>query len=216
MTIQRVIERLRREYSGEPLDESSAQRDPVLQFEKWMEDAFKAEVPDPHAMALATVSTDGKPSVRFVLLRGFDHSGLVFFTNYESRKVMELLASPEVAVTFFWHELDRQVRVEGSAKKMSATESDAYFKSRPRSSQIASWASSQSSEIASRDELERRFGEFEKRFSGIDVPRPGNWGGVRIRPNSFEFWQGRPNRLHDRLLYTVTGSGDWNISRLAP
>lgn len=207
---------LRREYSGEQLDESSVQSDPLLQFEKWMEDAFKAELPDPHAMALATVSTDGRPSVRFVLLRGFDHNGLVFFTNYESRKGVELLDNPEVAATFFWHELDRQVRVEGSAERVSATESDAYFQSRPRSSQVAAWASNQSSEIGNRDELEDHFREFEKRFAGLDVPRPENWGGIRIKPRSFEFWQGRPNRLHDRLLYTLKESGDWAICRLAP
>ncbi len=216
MAIQRRIERLRREYSGEQLEESSAQKDPVLQFEKWMEDAFKAELPDPHAMALATVSAEGKPSLRFVLLRGFDHNGLVFFTNYESKKGIELLGNSKVAAAFFWHEMDRQVLVEGVAEKISPTESDTYFRSRPRSSQISASASDQSSEISSRGELEQRFSEFEKRFSGSDVPRPRNWGGIRIKPKSFEFWQGRPNRLHDRLLYTMTSSGDWEIRRLAP
>ncbi|MCL5266918.1 MAG: pyridoxamine 5'-phosphate oxidase [Bacteroidetes bacterium] len=214
--IQGHIQRLRRDYSGEPLDESGVERDPLLQFEKWMEDAFRAEVPDPHAMALATVSSDGSPSVRIVLLRGFDHSGFVFFTNYHSRKAKDLTNRPVAGMSFLWHELDRQVRIEGVVEKVSSTESDAYFATRPRDSKIAAWASNQSNEIRDRAELDRLFSEFDKRFSGSDVPRPENWGGFRIKPKSYEFWQGRPSRLHDRVLYTLGKDGNWDIRRLAP
>ncbi len=214
--IQLHIQELRREYYGKPLDETTVDRDPLLQFEKWIEDALKAEVPDPHAMALATVTADRKPAVRMVLLRGFDQNGFVFFTNYNSRKGTELISKPAAAVTFFWHELDRQIRIEGTVERTSEAESDAYFNSRPRESRIAAWASEQSFEIQSRGDLDNRFREFEKKFSGADVPRPDNWGGFRIKAERYEFWQGRPNRLHDRILYVRTGEGSWNVRRLAP
>lgn len=216
MIIQKHIQELRRDYSGEPLDESSVHRDPLLQFGKWMEDAVRAEVPDPHAMALATVTSDGNPSVRIVLLRGFDQSGFVFYTNYNSRKGKELIDKPVASASLFWHELDRQVRIEGMVEKTSSEESDAYFATRPRKSKIAAWASNQSSEIKGRAELDKLFTEFEERFPGEEVPRPGNWGGFRIKPTNYEFWQGRPNRLHDRILYTSGNGIKWEIRRLAP
>ena len=214
--IQEHIEKLRREYLGERLDETTVRRDPFLQFGKWLEAAVKAELPDPHAMVIATASRTAKPSARIVLLRGFDRNGLVFYTNYSSRKGIEMLSNPNASGVFLWKELDRQIRVEGMVEKVSDMESDKYFQSRPRDNQIAAWASSQSQVIASREELDNLFKEFEKKFDGRLVPRPANWGGFRLKPVSYEFWQGRPSRLHDRILYTLVGQNNWQISRLAP
>ncbi len=214
--IQDHIEKLRREYLGERLDEATVDRDPFLQFEKWLEAAVKAELPDPHAMVIATASRTAKPSARVVLLRGFDRNGLVFYTNYSSRKGIEILSNPNASGVFLWKELDRQIRVESMVEKVTDMESDKYFQSRPRDNQIAAWASSQSQVIASREELDNLFKEFEKKFDGRPVPRPANWGGFRLKPVSYEFWQGRPSRLHDRILYTLVGQNNWQISRLAP
>ena len=214
--IQDHIEKLRREYLGERLDEATVDRDPFLQFEKWLEAAVKAGLPDPHAMVIATASRTAKPSARVVLLRGFDRNGLVFYTNYSSRKGIEILSNPNASGVFLWKELDRQIRVESMVEKVTDMESDKYFQSRPRDNQIAAWASSQSQVIASREELDNLFKEFEKKFDGRPVPRPANWGGFRLKPVSYEFWQGRPSRLHDRILYTLVGQNNWQISRLAP
>ncbi len=210
------IEQLRRDYSGEELKESTVDSDPLKQFEIWFDEAVKAEADDPHAMVLATVSAEGKPSARVVLLRGIDPDGLTFYTNYGSRKAAELKANSNAALVFLWHELDRQVRVEGIVGKGDGAESDRYFASRPRASQIAAWASNQSGIISGRAELDQKFREIEMQFEGKPVPRPENWGGLKLRPRSFEFWQGRPNRLHDRILYTLIEDGRWAIHRLAP
>ncbi|OYV86430.1 MAG: pyridoxamine 5'-phosphate oxidase [Ignavibacteriae bacterium 37-53-5] len=197
------------------LDETSVDRDPFRQFEEWLELAVKAEVPDPHAMVVATSSPDGIPSARVVLLREFDRNGLVFYTNYASRKGTEALTNPKASIVFFWHEMDRQIRIEGELEKIDAVDSDRYFASRPRESQIAAWASNQSGVISGRNELQKRFDEFQLQFDGRPVPRPENWGGLRLRPRTFEFWQGRPNRLHDRIAYSLT-NGRWEVLRLAP
>ncbi len=210
------IEQLRRDYTGKWLDESGIDRDPFRLFQRWMEDALNAGVPDPHAMALATVSPEGKPSVRIVLLRGVDAGGFTFYTNYRSRKATEADANQYVALTFFWHQLDRQIRVEGKVSAIEKAESDKYFASRPRGSQIAAWASQQSEVISGREELERKFRRIEEQFSGGSVPRPEYWGGMKVKANAIEFWQGRPNRLHDRILFTLQPDGGWAIKRLAP
>jgi pyridoxamine 5'-phosphate oxidase len=210
------IEQLRRDYSGEELNESNVERDPLRQFQRWMEGALNAGVLDPHAMTLATVSAEGKPSARIVLLRAISEGEFTFYTNYESRKGGEVAGNPNVALVFFWLELDRQIRVEGQISTVGEAESDRYFASRPRGSQIAAWASKQSGVISGREELERKFREMEARFSGKLVPRPENWGGMKVRANKIEFWQGRPSRLHDRILYTLQSDGSWAISRLAP
>jgi pyridoxamine 5'-phosphate oxidase len=216
MSIGEHIRSSRREYSGKPLDESMVSADPFPQFERWFEDAVKAEISDPYAMVVATVSQTGKPSARVVLLRGFERNGFVFYTNYRSHKAIEVLQNPIVAAVFFWNELDRQVRIEGSVEQVSAQESDNYFRSRPRESQIAAWASNQSEVISSRAQLDKLFKEYEEKFVDQPVPRPDNWGGFRIIPTSYEFWQGRPNRLHDRILYERDDGGRWKIKRLAP
>ena len=216
LTVRDQIERLRREYCGAQLDETTADEDPINLFGRWMEEALKAEVPDPHAMVLATATTSGKPSARVVLLRGFDRNGFVFYTNYRSRKGKELQANPKAAAVFLWHELDRQVRIEGTVEKAGVEESDWYFDSRPRESQLAAWASNQSDIIHDRRQLDSDFDEFKEKFSGAKVVRPEFWGGFRIKPESFEFWQGRPRRLHDRLLYVSNAVHGWEIHRLAP
>ncbi|MGO9481353.1 MAG: pyridoxamine 5'-phosphate oxidase [Candidatus Kryptoniota bacterium] len=214
--IQEYIAKLRREYSSNRLDETMVDGDPFLQFTKWLEAAVAAEVLDPHAMVIASASRTAKLSARVVLLRGFDRNGFVFYTNYSSRKGTEMLSNPNASAVFLWREVDRQIRIEGTVEKVSDADSDRYFQSRPRDSQIAAWASSQSQVIASREDLDNLFKEFEKRFDGRIVPRPANWGGFRLKPAVYEFWQGRPGRLHDRILYTLVGQSTWEISRLAP
>ncbi|MBC7633404.1 pyridoxamine 5'-phosphate oxidase [Aeromicrobium sp.] len=209
------LARMRTEYARDGLDEAAAGDDPLALFERWLLDAVNAEMHEPNAMALATASPDGRPSVRIVLLKGLDDRGLVFFTGYESRKGLELTANPRAAATMLWHPLQRQVRVEGSVSILDAEESDAYFGSRPRGSQIGAVASPQSKVIASRAVLEARIKEVEQVFDGHDVHRPPVWGGYRVALESVEFWQGRENRLHDRLRYVRRGHG-WVRDRLAP
>ncbi len=213
---QDYIQKLRREYSGELLDEATVDRDPFVQFEKWLDEAVKAELPDPHAMIVATVSVSKKPSARVVLLRKLDRDGLVFYTNFKSRKGTEIAQNPNVAALFYWQGLDRQIRIEGMVEKVSPDDSDKYFHSRPRESQIAAWASNQSEVISSRGELDRLYEEYENQFAGRPVTRPDNWGGFKIKPVTYEFWQGRPRRLHDRILYTLNEARRWEIRRLAP
>ena len=205
---------VRQEYMRERLDESDVAHDPIVQFQAWFDEAVKSELPMVNAMTLATASAAGQPSARMVLLKGLDARGFVFFTDYDSRKAQELAAAPRAALLFYWIELEREVRIEGAVEKTTAAESDAYFATRPAGSRLAALSSKQSSVIADRSALERRYAELEK-LHGEAPPRPPSWGGYRVLPDAIEFWQGRPNRLHDRLLYTKTDAG-WRIARLAP
>ena len=199
----------------EGLDENTIDRDPIKQFQLWFHDAIAAKLPMPDAMTLATATPDGKPSARMVLLKQVDHDGFVFFTNYRSAKAEQLDANPYAALVFYWAQLDRQVRVEGSVVKTSAQESRDYFKTRPRESQIGAWASAQSQSISSRDDLEQRAQELETLYCDRDIDCPEHWGGYRLNPARIEFWKSRVGRLHDRILYQRTATG-WTITRLAP
>jgi pyridoxamine 5'-phosphate oxidase len=205
---------LRQEYMRESLDEKDVAPDPLDQFARWFDEAVKAQMPIVNAMTLATVSAAGRPSARMVLLKGVDHGGFVFFTNYKSRKGRELTANPEAALVFYWTELEREVRIEGRVEKISAQESDEYFASRPLGSRHAAIASPQSKVVADRAALEALFAAAEQ-LHGDETPRPAHWGGYRLLPAAIEFWQGRANRLHDRVLYTLKSRG-WKIERLAP
>jgi pyridoxamine 5'-phosphate oxidase len=208
------LAQLRVDYKRAALSERDAAENPFDQFTRWFDEALAAAVPEPNAMTLATVDEAGRPSARIVLLKSLDARGFVFHTNYDSRKGRELTANARVALLFFWPELERQIRIEGTARTVSATESDAYFVARPRGSRIGAWASPQSAPIPDREWLEASFAAANARFA-TDVPRPPNWGGVRVEPDQFEFWQGRESRLHDRLLWSREGSG-WTLQRLAP
>jgi len=207
---------LRIDYEPEEgLDPERCPSDPTALLRAWIEASLAAGDIEPHAMTLATVGRDGAPSARVVLLRGLDHRGLAFYTNRASRKGLELAGQAAAAATFYWPRFQRQARVEGAVSALSDSESDAYFASRPRPSQIGAWASEQSAVIASRAELEARVAAFERRFPGA-VPRPPHWGGYVLAPRRFEFWQGRPSRLHDRVLYLAEDGGGYTRSRLAP
>ena len=206
----------RKDYARFSLREENVDPDPIRQFTRWFDEATTSAVAEPDAMTLATCTSDGRPSARIVLLRGVDERGFAFFTNYESRKARELDNNPYAALVFFWHDLERQVRVEGRVERVSADESDEYFHGRPASSRIGAWASPQSEVIPSRESLEVRFGDQENRFADEAIPRPPHWGGYRLVPDTVEFWQGRPSRLHDRLRYSRRQQGGWLIERLAP
>jgi len=205
---------LRQEYMRESLDEQNVARAPIAQFKRWFDEAVAAEMPLVNAMTLATVSAGGQPSARIVLLKGVDHDGFVFYTHYQSRKGKELAGNPAAALLFHWTELEREVRIEGRIEKVSAREADEYFASRPLGSRHAAIASPQSAVVADRAALEARFAGAVKNY-GDNPPRPPEWGGYRLTPDTLEFWQGRQNRLHDRLLYSRSGGG-WKIERLAP
>jgi pyridoxamine 5'-phosphate oxidase len=233
-----AIADLRREYSLAGLRRNDLAADPIVQFGRWFEQATGAKMSgrvrsflirlykrllmitggqplDINAMTLATADKDGRPSARIVLLKGVDDRGFIFFTNYDSRKGQELAENPNAALVFYWGEQERQVCVSGEISRLEAGESETYFRSRPRGSQIGAWASSQSRPVADRVALEARWSEAERRFHGQEIPIPPNWGGYLLRPIRIEFWQGRPNRMHDRFCYTRTPSG-WNIDRLCP
>lgn len=209
------VAELRRNYAAGELKESDAAADPFEQFGRWFTDARKAEVLEPNAMTLATADADGLPSARIVLLKDFDARGFVFFTNYTSQKATELAANAHAALVFWWGPMERQVRIVGPVTRVSPSESEAYFHSRPRSSQIGAWASHQSQAVETRQPFEDRRVELESRFTGKNVPMPDFWGGYRLAPTSVEFWQGRPSRLHDRLRYTRAGE-IWTRTRLQP
>jgi pyridoxamine 5'-phosphate oxidase len=209
------ISDLRKQYKKGGLVDLDLPENPIELFRKWFEEAVESEVVEPNAMALATVTWAETPNVRMVLLKGLDEHSISFFTNYESRKAKELNAHPVAACTIWWAELERQVRFSGKVEKLTAAESEDYFRSRPRESQIGAWASDQSKPIADRSELEASFKEIEEKFKGSEIPRPDHWGGYKIILETIEFWQGRPGRLHDRILYQQS-SGKWNRQRLAP
>lgn len=210
------ISSIRKEYALHALNEEDVLHDPIQQFSRWWEEALKAEIEEVNAVTLATASADGMPAARTVLLKGFDTNGFVFFTNYNSLKAKHLAENPRAAMLFFWKELERQIRITGSVEKISEAESDAYYHSRPVGSRIGAWASPQSEVIESRQWLEQRVKEVSEAFGHQAPKRPSFWGGYRLSPQSIEFWQGRPNRLHDRILYTLQNDGSWLIQRLAP
>lgn len=209
------IDQLRRDYGRAELDEAQAESVPLRQFQRWLDDAVAAKLPDPNAMTLATVDADGRPSTRVLLLKGCDAAGFVFYTNYRSRKARDLAANPLAAMQFHWPELERVVRIEGRVARTSDAESDAYFRTRPLDSRIGAWASPQSEVIPSRAVIVAEAARYGAKFL-LDPPRPPHWGGYRLVPDRFEFWQGRRSRLHDRLQYTLQSDGQWQRERLAP
>ena len=206
---------LRQEYTSAGLDKADVDPDPIVQFDEWFENAVEADLYEPNAMILATATNDGKPSARTVLLKGYDERGFVFYTNYEGRKAKEIEANPACALLFYWGELERQIRIEGRATRLSGEESDAYFASRPPGSRLGAWASEQSHPVEDRSILEERVRALQAEYEGREIPRPPFWGGYRIEPDTIEFWQGRENRLHDRIVYYPSGRG-WKIVRLQP
>jgi pyridoxamine 5'-phosphate oxidase len=216
MSTKTDISSLRRHYSLESLSESDVHPDPIHQFEAWFDEALDSQLAEPNAMTLATADRNGRPSARTVLLKGFDEDGFVFYTNFESRKGVDLFENPQAALLFTWLELERQIRIEGTVEKVSAATSEIYFHSRPKASQIGAWSSPQSKVIPDRSILEQKVAELSIRYADAMVlPLPPHWGGYRVRPEHIEFWQGRESRLHDRILYTRSGD-DWKIQRLAP
>ena len=210
------VAELRKEYSQKSLIESEVESDPVKQFNIWWQDALEARISEVNAMTLATASSDGMPSARTVLLKGFSERGFIFFTNYNSYKGQQLAENPKACLVFFWRELERQVRITGIVQKTTAEESNAYFLSRPHESQLSAVASPQSQPIESREWLDERYHALVKKFKDEPIHRPAHWGGYVVNPVIVEFWQGRPGRLHDRIQYTILEDGSWKIERLAP
>lgn len=213
--MKKEIADIRKDYQLESLTEQDVAANAIAQFTRWWDEAVKSEIDEVNAMTLATVSDKGIPAARIVLLKDYDENGFVFFTNYNSDKGMHLAANPQATLLFFWKELERQIRIEGVAEKVSAAESDDYFYSRPVGSRIGAWSSPQSRVIANREILEQNVVTYTNEF-GENVPRPEHWGGYRIKPAVIEFWQGRSSRLHDRIRYTLTAENNWVIERLAP
>ena len=214
MSLGKNLADLRKSYEREKLEEADVAQDPLEQFTRWMQQAIDAQIPEPNAMTLATVSKENRPSTRPVLIKGCDERGIVWYTNYESRKARQISMNPWASLQFHWVELERVVRIEGKVEKVSADESEAYYRSRPLDSRIAAWASPQSEVIADRKALEKRVEEFNQKY-GENPPLPPNWGGLRLVPERWEFWQGRKNRLHDRIVYRRE-KGNWLRERLAP
>lgn len=211
------ISKLRKQYEGELLDRTTAHPNPIEQFKHWFVEALDGKVNEPNAMILATCNANGKPSLRTVLLKDFDEKGFTFYTNYNSRKGKEINENPFVSILFFWPELMRQIRIEGELVQIDPEISAEYFKERPRGSQVSAWISPQSQIIESKKDLEDKCTDFEIKYAGKDIPYPSFWGGYRLKPGAFEFWQGQPNRLHDRIHYSIdTESNQWHIHRLAP
>ena len=206
---------LRKEYTRAGLHEADMDPDPIVPFHRWFENVIDADLHEPNAMILATATSEGRPSARTVLLKGYDERGFVFYTNYEGRKAEELESNPACALLFYWGERERQVRIEGHAGRLPNEESDAYFASRPRGSRLGAWASEQSRPVEDRSVLEERVRSLEAEYEGREILRPPFWGGYRVEPDSVEFWQGRENRLHDRLVYWRTTEG-WKMERLQP
>ena len=209
------LHKMRQEYAAGSLNETNMPQNPMEEFNVWLDFAINSGLTEPNAMTVATSTLDGKPSARVLLLKEVNDKGFVFFTNYLSRKGRELVVNPEVALVFDWHDIERQVRVEGRAEKLPEEESEAYFNERPEDAKIGAWASPQSKIVKDREELEKHLEEIEEQFEGMPVHRPSHWGGYLIRPSVIEFWQGRPSRMHDRLVYYKTEEG-WTLHRLAP
>ena len=214
--MNKTIADIRREYSSRQLSEADAAITPIQQFEKWWDEAIASEIDEANAMTLATASSDGFPSARIVLLKGFDENGFIFFTNYKSFKGTQLDENPKACLVLFWKELERQVRITGIVQKTSSGASDAYFQSRPLASQLGAWASPQSQVIENRDWLEEKYSALSKEMNEEQLQRPAHWGGYIVKPVIIEFWQGRPSRLHDRIQYSLEENGNWKIERLAP
>jgi pyridoxamine 5'-phosphate oxidase len=207
---------IRTDYKKGILDEHDVDNNPFAQFDKWFKEAVKSEIPEVNAMTMATANKQGRPSARMVLLKQFDENGFVFFSNYESAKAKDLDVNPQAALLLFWEPLERQVRITGTVEKISATQSFEYFRTRPIDSQLGAWASQQSSEISARSLLEKAFVEMLEKFKNGQIPLPPQWGGYRVIPDEFEFWQGRTNRLHDRISYKKQPGNSWKIVRLSP
>jgi pyridoxamine 5'-phosphate oxidase len=207
---------IRKDYRLQTLDEAEVAVDPIQQFGVWWQEALQSEIVEVNAMTLATANEQGIPSARIVLLKGFDERGFVFFSNYESQKAGDLQVNPLASLVFFWKELERQVRISGRVEKVTELESDQYFQSRPEGSRIGAWASPQSTVITSREVIEEKVAALQASFEGKEIPRPLHWGGYRVLPVKIEFWQGRSNRLHDRIQYSLQANGHWIIERLAP
>lgn len=211
------ISKLRQNYTLGGLDKADVDSDPIKQFTLWFQQAVDSDLLEPNAMTLATATPDGKPTARIVLLKGFSDRGFVFYTNYESQKGQQLIANPYAALVFLWDKLERQIRIEGKVEQLSPAESDDYFHSRPKASQLGAWASNQSQVIADRQVLEQNLSALETKYADATiVPRPKHWGGFKVIPHQIEFWQGRPSRLHDRLVYYLQDDGSWEIERLSP
>jgi pyridoxamine 5'-phosphate oxidase len=214
--MNRSIADLRQDYTLYGLVEENCSANPFDQFELWLSQALNAQILEPNAMTLATVNAKGHPSARIVLLKGFDYNGFVFHTNYNSAKGQDIANHPWVSLVFWWGDLERQVRVEGKIEKASPDDSNGYFASRPIASQIGAWASNQSQVVSSREQLEKQFAYFQEKFKNEPITRPPHWGGYRVIPSLFEFWQGRRSRLHDRLVYSLTPENEWLRERLSP